>query len=101
MMSLASSDQAVLLHVHDHAPERIRQLVQWLQAQEWIGVIFTHGTRPTDVGGPSASADPQGWVDGTFSLELIHLANEARGPDILFTFPWTSARTALGWQGPT
>jgi arylsulfatase A-like enzyme len=98
---LASSDQAVLLHVRDHVPERIQQLVQWLQAQEWIGVIFTRGARATDVSGPSGSVDPHGWVDGTFSLELIHLANEERGPDILFTFPWSSARTALGWQGPT
>lgn len=96
---LASSDQAVLLHVRDHAPERIQQLVQWLQSQEWIGVIFTRGTRPTEVGGPSASVDPQGWVDGTFSLELIHLANEERGPDILFTFPWTSARNGFGLAG--
>ena len=96
---LASSDQAVLLHVRDHAPERIRQLVQWLQAQEWTGVIFTRGVKATDGREPSASPEPQGWVDGTFSLELIHLANEARGPDILFTFPWTSARNSYGLAG--
>jgi arylsulfatase A-like enzyme len=96
---LASSDQAVLLHVRDHVPERIQQLVQWLQAQEWIGVIFTRGARATDVSGPSGSVDPHGWVDGTFSLELIHLANEERGPDILFTFPWTSARNGFGLAG--
>jgi hypothetical protein len=96
---LASSDQAVLMHVRDREPGCIRQLVQWLQAQEWIGVIFTRGTRPTDVRGPVASPDVQGWVDGTFSLELIHLANEERGPDILFTFPWTSARNGFGVAG--
>jgi arylsulfatase A-like enzyme len=96
---VASSDQAVLLHVRDHAPERIQQLVQWLQAQEWIGVIFTRGARPTDGSGPAASPDPQGWIDGTFSLELIHLANEVRGPDVLFTFPWTSATNRFGLAG--
>jgi arylsulfatase A-like enzyme len=96
---LASSDQAVLLHVRDHAPERIQQLVEWLQAREWIGVIFTRGARTTDGKGPAASPEPQGWVDGTFSLELIHLANDARGPDILFTFPWTSAKNGFGLAG--
>ncbi len=96
---LASSDQAVLLHVRDHEPARIRQLVEWLQTQEWAGVIFTRGNSAPDVRGPVDSSDPQGWVDGTFSLELIHLANDERGPDILFTFPWTSAKNSFGLAG--
>jgi predicted AlkP superfamily pyrophosphatase or phosphodiesterase len=96
---LASSDQAVLLHVRDHEPARIRQLVEWLQSQEWAGVIFTHGDGTPDARGPVDSLDPQGWVDGTFSLELIHLANDERGPDILFTFPWTSAKNGFGLAG--
>jgi arylsulfatase A-like enzyme len=96
---VASSDQAVLLHVRDHAPERIQQVVRWLQAQEWTGVIFTRGTGRDEGRGLAASSDSQGWVDGTFSLELIHLANDARGPDILFTFPWTSATNRFGLAG--
>jgi arylsulfatase A-like enzyme len=96
---LASSDQAVLLHVRDHASERIQHLVRWLQAQEWTGVIFTRGAKTTEIRGSATSPNPQGWVDGTFSLELIHLANEERGPDILFTFPWTSARNSYGLAG--
>jgi arylsulfatase A-like enzyme len=96
---VASSDQAVLLHVRDHAPGRIQQLVEWLQAQEWTGVIFTRAARATDGGSSVAAAHPQGWVDGTFSLELIHLANDERGPDILFTFPWASAKNSFGLAG--
>jgi predicted AlkP superfamily pyrophosphatase or phosphodiesterase len=96
---LASSDQAVLLHVRDHAPERIQQIVEWLQAQAWTGVIFTHAARAPDQRRPVASPEPQGRVDGTFSLELIHLAHEARGPDILFTFPWTSEANRYGLAG--
>src|SRR5215510_5087609 len=61
---VASSDQAVLLHVCDRTPERIQQLVRWLQAQEWIGVIFTRGAKTTEARGPGASPDPQGWIEG-------------------------------------
>jgi predicted AlkP superfamily pyrophosphatase or phosphodiesterase len=96
---LASSDQAILLHVRDHTPERIQRLVEWLQTQDWTGVIFTRAARATGGGVPAASPDPRGWVEGTFSLELIHLANDARGPDILFTFPWTSAKNNFGLAG--
>jgi predicted AlkP superfamily pyrophosphatase or phosphodiesterase len=96
---LASSDQAMLLHVRDHEPQRIRRIVEWLQAQEWIGVIFTRGNRAPDGRPAGDSPDPQGWVDGTFSLELVHLAHETRGPDILFTFPWTSAKNSFGLEG--
>ena len=40
-----------------------------------------------------------GPVDGAFPLELINLANRDRGPDLLFTFPWTSRRGAFGVPG--
>jgi arylsulfatase A-like enzyme len=97
---LASSDQAVLLHVRDHAPERIRPLVEWLQAQEWTGVIFTRGARATDGRGPATSPDPQGWVDGTFSLRVDPPGERGAVPDIV-TPTWTLARNAMGWQGQT
>jgi hypothetical protein len=41
----------------------------------------------------------RGWVDGSFSLELIHMFHAERGPDIVLTFPWTSATNAFGFQG--
>ena len=79
---LASSGQAVALHVPDHDPDRIARLARFIQAQDWGGVVF--------------SAEP---VDGAFPLELINLANRDRGPDLLFTFPWTSRRSAFGVPG--
>ena len=42
---------------------------------------------------------PYGWVDGTFSLDLIHEGNPERGPDILFTFVWNSDRNGFGVAG--
>ena len=79
---LASSGQAVALHVQHHDPDRVARLARFIQTQDWGGVVF--------------SAQP---VDGAFPLELINLANRDRGPDLLFTFPWTSRRSAFGVPG--
>ena len=87
---LASSGQAVALHVEGHDPARLRRLVRFLQSSDWCGVIFTAGLQP---------GDPRGSIEGTFSLGQIHVANDERGPDLLFTFPWTSRPNAFGVPG--
>ena len=79
---LASSGQAVALHVEGHDVARIARLARFIQAQDWGGVVFSAQT-----------------VDGAFPLELINVANRDRGPDLLFTFPWTSRRSAFGVPG--
>jgi predicted AlkP superfamily pyrophosphatase or phosphodiesterase len=79
---LASSGQAVALHVDGHDAERIARLARFIQAQDWGGVIFAAGS-----------------VEGAFPLELIHVANRERSPDLLFTFPWTSRRNVFGVSG--
>jgi arylsulfatase A-like enzyme len=79
---LASSGQAVALHVQDHDPDRVARLARFIQTRDWGGVVF--------------SAER---VDGAFPLELINLENRDRGPDLLFTFPWTSRRSAFGVPG--
>jgi arylsulfatase A-like enzyme len=88
---IASSGQAMALYVKDRSADRIHKLVAFLQARPWIGVMFT---RPGN-----GSAPAQGSVAGTFSLTLVHGHNEARGADILFTFPWTSDRNEFGLPG--
>jgi hypothetical protein len=78
-----------LLYVKDREPARIRTLVEFLQAEQWVGVLFTAGRKPpTSVEEPSdrGACDPQGRVGGTFSLQLIHRAHPERHPDILLTF---------------
>jgi predicted AlkP superfamily pyrophosphatase or phosphodiesterase len=79
---LASSGQAVALHVDGHDAERIARIARFIQSQDWGGVIFSAGS-----------------VEGAFPLELIHVANRERSPDLLFTFPWTSRRNAFGVSG--
>src|SRR4029434_7468076 len=87
---LASSGQAVAWHVEGHDRERVARSARVVQSREWGGVVFTAGW---------AAGDPRGTIEGTFSLELIHVANAARGPDLLFTFPWTSEVNAFGVPG--
>jgi arylsulfatase A-like enzyme len=87
---LASSGQAVALHVEGRDEERIGRIARFVQSQEWGGVVFVAGRAP---------ADPRGAVEGTFSLGLIHAANQERGADLLFTFPWSSRPNAFGVPG--
>jgi arylsulfatase A-like enzyme len=90
---IASSGQTMSLHVRDHGPERIGAIVSFLQRQKWVGVLFTSGK-------PGGSGVPvEGQMPGTFALELVHLANAERGPDIVLTFPWSSAKNAFGVPG--
>ncbi len=104
---LASSGQAVLLHVKDRNPRQIKKIVEFLQKQEWGGVLFTSADKP---GGRQSHRSfihqksrhlpkPGGWVQGTFSLELIHESNKERGADIILTFPWTSEENEFGIKG--
>jgi arylsulfatase A-like enzyme len=86
---LASSGQAMAVHVKGRDPKRIAAIVEFLQAQPWCGVIFT-------AGGPGAA---EGRMRGTFALEFVHLGGHARSPDIVFTFPWSSARNRHGVPG--
>lgn len=98
---VASSSQAVLLHVKNRDPERIERIVKFLQQQDWFGVAFTAADRPGSASKTASqkSVNPQGWVKGTFSLELIHQDNPERGADIILTFPWTSQKNAFGVRG--
>ncbi len=87
----ASSGGAVLLHVKEHNSERIKRIVKFLQSQDWIGAVFTAGNNQSSDGGGS--------LEGTFSLQLIHMFNRERGPDIVLTFPWNSSKNAFGIPG--
>jgi arylsulfatase A-like enzyme len=87
---LASSGQAIGLHVAGRDPARIAALARFVQSRRWGGVLFTAARGP---------GDSHGAVEGTFSLELIHCACPDRGPDLLATFPWTSEPNAFGVPG--
>jgi arylsulfatase A-like enzyme len=115
---LASSGQTQLLHVKDRDRAHIHRIADFLKAQEWTGVLFTAGAPPPypppqageDInrvptpqageGREGAGAAPiEGIEPGTFSTQLIHLDHPERGPDIVLTFPWSSAKNAFGVPG--
>ena len=87
---LASSGQAVGLHVAGRDRARIERIARLIQSRDWGGVVFTAERGP---------GDTRGTAEGTFSLELIHLASAERGPDLVLTFPWTSGVNAFGVAG--
>jgi len=95
---VAGSGQTLSLHVRDRDPERVEAIVRFLQRQPWTGVIFTAAAKAaatTAAGGVPV----EGRVSGTFALDLVHLANAERGPDIVFTFPWSSGQGPTGLPG--
>jgi arylsulfatase A-like enzyme len=87
---LASSGQAVAVHVEGHERDRIAAIARFVQSREWGGVVFAPAR---------AAGETRGTVDGTLALELINVANGERGPDLLFTFPWSSRANAFGVPG--
>jgi arylsulfatase A-like enzyme len=97
---LASNGQSVLVHVKGRDRLRIRKIVRFLQTREWVDVIFTAGRQGAVAkGGGRQSGAELGWLPGTFSLELIRQANAERGPDILFTLPWSSEPNSFAVAG--
>src|SRR5215471_2340513 len=91
---IASSGQTQLLHVKDRDRGHIHRITDFLKAQESTGVLFTTGRNSPDGAAPIEGIEP-----GTFSTELIHLDHPERGPDIVLTFPWSSAKNTFGVPG--
>lgn len=87
---IASSGQTVALHVKGRDAKLTRSLAEFLQKQPWCGVVFT---------ARGAGAPHEGVVPGTFALDYAHLGGNERSPDIVFTFPWSSAPNRHGVQG--
>jgi arylsulfatase A-like enzyme len=87
---LASSGQAVSLHVAGHDTALLARVTRFVQSREWGGVLFSAARSP---------GDAYGSIDGTFALEFIQVGSGERSPDLLVTFPWTSEANAFGVPG--
>jgi arylsulfatase A-like enzyme len=95
----ASNGPSVLFYVKNHAPDLIRSLAQQLQKTDGVDLVFTNAHPPKDGAVQCASEKTQGWVPGTFSLELINECRPERAADLIVTFQWTSAKNEFGYPG--
>jgi arylsulfatase A-like enzyme len=78
------------LYIKDHDADVIRKIVSRLQAQPWVGAIFTKSKAP---GGT------KGVVDGTLSFESIHWNHPERSADILVDKNWDDSKNDKGYAG--
>jgi predicted AlkP superfamily pyrophosphatase or phosphodiesterase len=78
------------IYIMDHDKEKIRKIVTALQAQDWIGAIFTKAGKKDK---------RKGWVEGTLSFETIHWNHPERMADILVDYNWNDSKNAYGYEG--
>jgi arylsulfatase A-like enzyme len=73
---------SVSLYVWEHEEKVIQDLVKYLQATDFAGVIFTRQTFP-----------------GTFPMQQARIATTNVTPDIIFSLRWSDERNDLGSPG--
>lgn len=78
------------IFVKGHNQTRIRQIVQQLQQESWVGPIFTRAKH---------SGSDEGWVPGTVSFDAIHWNHPTRAADILVTYKWYDQPGPRGYRG--
>lgn len=78
------------IFVKDHDETVIKKIVSALQAQAWVGGIFTKGRKP---------GDTQGIIEGTLSFESIHWDHAERSADILVDENWDDRKNEKGYAG--
>lgn len=87
---LASSGQALGVHVTAGDGDRVERIARFVRSRDWGGVLFSAG---------AMAGAPHGRVEGTFSLEFVHAASAERSPELLITFPWSSQANRFGVPG--
>jgi predicted AlkP superfamily pyrophosphatase or phosphodiesterase len=84
----ASQSQSVSFYLPARSASSVAALVEFLQGEPWVDVIFTPGGR-----------DGQGSVPGTFSFDLMNLSHATRAPDVVVSIAWSSQPNAYGVAG--
>jgi arylsulfatase A-like enzyme len=78
------------IYVKDHDAAVIQKIVSALQAEEWIGGIFTQAKSP---------GDTKGSVAGTLSFGALHWNHKERAADILVDENWDDRKNNKGYAG--
>lgn len=78
------------IYVKDHDKAIIQQIVSLLQAQPWVGSIFTKATTP---------GSDMGMIKGTLSFNAIRWNHPKRAADILVDRDWNDDANKMGYAG--
>ncbi|MHB8380784.1 MAG: alkaline phosphatase family protein [Candidatus Binataceae bacterium] len=88
--------------------DRLRKIVNFAEAQEWCGPIFSREHAPSAAASSrlrrgryatSAAAEYRGWIDGTFAQPVLGLFNAERSPDLIISFAEASDASNRGFTG--
>jgi Type I phosphodiesterase / nucleotide pyrophosphatase len=92
----------------DAIRERLQKIVNFAEAQEWCGPIFSRRPAPADPSrrGRRAARNPLpgpylGWIDGTFTESAVGAFNPARSPDLIVSFAEVPDLDNRPFTGPT
>lgn len=78
------------IYVKDHDKILMQKIVSTLQAQEWVGGIFTKAIQ---------AGDTKGIIPGTVSFDAIHWNHAERAADILVDYNWNDDKNKMGYAG--
>jgi arylsulfatase A-like enzyme len=91
----------------DARRERLQKIVDFCEAQEWCGPIFSRElalVAPAPVGRHHRRrhVEPpyKGWIDGTFAQSAVGLLSQSRSPDLIISFAESSNSDNKGLTGP-
>jgi hypothetical protein len=95
---------STLLYVKDHNAEKISTLVAKFQGSSTTNAIFVPATRPDGGGFRCSPGAVQGFVPGTFALDLAGQCSSVsglrgRGPDMIVTHRWSAEPNPFGAAG--
>jgi predicted AlkP superfamily pyrophosphatase or phosphodiesterase len=83
---------------------QLQKIVNFAEAQEWCGPIFSRELAPTLTVAKrrkrSAEKPYLGWVDGTFAQQVIGIFNPERSPDLVISFREISDQNNQKLTGP-
>jgi hypothetical protein len=97
-----------IFKTHEAVRDRLQKIVNFAEAQEWCGPIFSREAAPDD---PSRRGRRQlrtplpgpylGWIDGTFTEGAVGAFNPARSPDLILSFAEVPDLDNRSFTGPT
>ena len=85
--------------------DELQKIVNFAEAQEWCGPIFSRQRAPVPIDGRHRHRQPPeqsflGWIDGTFAQEAVGILNPSRSPDLVLSFREISDQDNAKLTGP-